>query len=333
MATFDTNFPIMAFPHEVDEVVISATEATDVRISFNAKEILNTKLYPFDGKIELRGIADLYRDLMDDKVGQLRFELGGQPGPLIMILSCTLNLSHTFEEVSNGFFCTRATFKYTHADATEWLHVISEANKITVKGLIRPKGGDWLVQKKDLTFTDSSTPHHIDVSPRTLYDLDHYELAEYTVEAGLASVKYRIIPDGQADTLHEFGFINSFQQVEYITLMGEAEREMKTERLHAMVGGQYRNYKIEGVPYWKINSGVLPDGMLGLFDDFITSNKIWRKSDNCAMAITNADFKTSSSNDALNRGSVTLRETGRKYRHNVPKAVNTFDITFDDTFL
>ena len=334
MASFDTNIPNIAFPHEVDEVVISAQEATAVKITFNSKVLIDTTLYPIDGKIELKGLANLFIDLMDGKLGQLRIFLdGSSSGPTCQILPCTLYLSHTYTEVSDGLFLTRATFKYTHAEAKELLHVTADTKTISIKGFVRVKsGGEWFVQEFTNSISDTGTIATIDVSPCNLFALDSYELAEYTVEVGGASIKYRMIPSGMADTLHEFGFINSFMQEEYITLMGEAEREQKTERLSAYVGGQYRNFRVEAVPYWTIHSGVLPDGMQGLFDDFIASKKVWRKEDNCAMAVTDAVYRTKDSSNAINEGTVTLRETGRTYRHRLPRPIQTFDHTFDDTF-
>ena len=153
------------------------------------------------------------------------------------------------------------------------------------------------------------------------------------MEVGDARVTFRMIPDGMADNVHEFGFINSFMQQEFITLMGGADKEMKVERTHAIIGGQYRNFQVESVPHWTVNSGEMLDGMSGLFEDFISASRVWRTGDNCELAITDSDFKSSDANDATLQGSVTLRETGRKYRHRLPKIVNTFDLTFDRTFL
>ena len=334
MATFDTDFPNVAFPHEVDEVVINATEATAVRITFNGKELINTTLYPLDGKIELSGLADLYSGFMNEELGQLRIFLDGSTsGPICMILPCTLNLSHTYEECNGGLFLTRTTHKYTYADATELLHVVGGVNRITIQGLVRVKsGGEWFVQTFANNISGTSSISTIDVSPAKCFSLDNYELAEYTVEVGKAKMTYRIIPDGMADNVHEFGFINSFMQEEYITLMGEAVRELKMERRHAMVGGHYRNFDVDAVPHWTIKSGNMLDSMEGLFDDFISSKKVWRKSDNCAMAVTDSNFKVSDANNATCDGSVTLRETGRKYRHHIQRPIKTFDITFDETF-
>lgn len=334
MASFDTTFPDTAFPHEVDEITINATGATAVKITFNTKVLIDTTLYPIDGKIELKELANLFTDLMDDSLGELCVYLDGSTsGQTCKILPCTLNLSHTYGECSKGLFLTRTTHKYTHAGATELLHVIGDTKRISIKGLVRVKsGGEWFVQTYTNNISDTGTMATIDVSPNYIFDLDNYELAEYTVEVGTASIKYRMIPSGMADTLHEFGFINSFMQEEYITLMGEAERELKTERLSAYVGGKYRNFHVEAVPHWTIHSGVLPGGMLGLFDDFIASKKIWRKEDNCQMAVTASDYKTKDGNSAINGGTVTLRETGRTYRHRLPRPIQTFDQTFDDTF-
>lgn len=334
MASFDTYFPETAFPHEVDEVIISATEATGVRITFNEKVLIDTTLYPIDGKIELQNVANLFTDLMDAGLGKLCVYLDGSTsGETCNILPSTLNLSHTYEECKEGLFLTRTTHKYTHAEATELLHVMASTKRISIKGLVKAKsGGEWFVQTSTNNISDTSTIATIDVSPCKIFALDYYELAEYTVEVGTAAITYRMMPSGMADTLHEFGFINSFMQEEYITLMGEAERELKTERLSAYVGGEYRNFHVEAVPHWTIHSGVLPDGMLGLFDDFMSSKKVWRKEDNCQMAVTDATYKTKDGSSAINGGTVTLRETGRTYRHHLPRPIQTFDETFDDTF-
>lgn len=332
MASLITTISGFIFPHEVDNITVSATEQTAVKIDYNGKTVLDVQLYPIDGTIELQGIASLLQDWMDAGLGELTIYLNGTGVRSVSVIPCTLHLDRTAEEGGNHTFLTRATCRYTHADAKELLHYpYPELTDITIKAVIRKDGVVSILTKTEVS-SDSADIVTYDVSPRVLFDLDAYEVMEYTVQVYENTVRYRMIPDGMADTLHEFGFINSFMQEEYITLTGEAERELKVERLHAYVGGQYRNFQVDVVPHWTIHSGVLLDGMQGLFDDFISSKKIWRKSDNVMMAVTSSDYKTKDSSTALNGGTVTLRETGRTYRHRLQRPVKTFDETFDDTF-
>lgn len=333
MASLITTLPSVAFPHEVDALDISSTAATTVELRYADTVMFKSLLYPINGTIALREVSSLLDDYLGNEEHTFSVWLDGSKVGETTIIPCMLHLDCTAAEMNEGIFLTRTTCKYTHADASEVLHIISESRYITIRGFVKAKsGGSYFVQTFSWPVSGSETIMAVDVSPRSIFSLEAYDLEQYTVEVGKAKITYRMIPDGMADTLHEFGFINSFMQEEYITLTGEAERELKVERLHAYVGGQYRNFQVDAVPHWTIHSGVLLDGMQGLFDDFISSKKIWRKSDNVMMAVTSSDYKTKDSSTALNGGTVTLRETSRRYRHRPVRPVKTFDETFDDTF-
>ena len=250
---------------------------------------------------------------------------------MIPTLKCVPYLPKNMPHCGDSFFLTRATSKYTHRESREMLYCYASKPTFVVKAAVRIGN-----TSRTIIFTKyipASGIVGVDVSYSSIFKNATFEVMQYTVEVGNSKMIYRMVPDGMADKLHEFGFINSFMQQEYITLMGGAEKEMKVERLHAIVGGQYRNFQVDSVPHWTVNSGEMLDGMTGLFEDFISSSKVWRKEDNCELAITDSDFKCSDANDAIPQGTVTLRETGRRYRHRLPQTVNTFDITFDTTFL
>lgn len=336
MASLITTLPSVAFPHEVDALDISSTAATTVELRYADTVIFKSTLYPIDGTIALRDVASLLDNYMGATVQAFTVWIDGSNQGETSIIPCRMQLDCTAEEWNGGSFLTRTTNKYTHEGATELISFwgTNPTLIITLTLYNREKGS--LQTVKDVRNFTGSFIKNFPLSERVRYLLkgNHtaFDIVQYSVEVGQAKITYRMIPDGMADTLHEFGFINSFMQEEYITLTGEAERELKVERLHAYVGGQYRNFQVDAVPHWTIHSGVLLDGMQGLFDDFISSKKIWRKSDNVMMAVTSSDYKAKDSSTALNGGTVTLRETGRRYRHRLQRPVKTFDETFDDTF-
>lgn len=330
MATLTTSLPDKAFPHEVNAIDISATQPTSVELRYGEKVIFKSTLYPMDGTIELRDITSLLDSYLNGSISEFSVWLDGRKADSSTIIPCKIDLDMSAAESGDSFFLTRTTCKYTHREAKEVLYCYAMRPNFVVRALTR--NGDYtrtLIFRKGIT---ASGIVGIDVSYSTIFKNATYEVLQYTVEIGDARVTFRMIPDGMADNVHDFGFINSFMQQEYITLMGAAERELKVERLHAIVGGQYTNYQVVSVPHWTIKSGEMLDGMEGLFDDFISATKVWRKNDNCEMAVTDSDFKNTDANDATCEGSVTLRETGRKYRHRLPKLVKTFDFTFDETF-
>lgn len=331
MATLVTTLPSVAFPHEVDALDISTERETVVELKYAGKSIFKSTLYPIGGTIELRDIASLLDSYLNFSISEFSVWLDGSEADSSSIIPCRLNLDVSATDIEDCIFLTRTTCKYTHREAKELLYCYASNPTFEVKALTR--NGDYtrtVIFRKSI---NASGIIGVDVSYRNIFKDAPYEVLQYSVEVGNTKITYRLIPDGMADNVHDFGFINSFFQEEYITLMGAAEREMKVERLHAIVSGQYKNYQVVSVPHWTIKSGEMLDGMEGLFDDFISATKVWRPSDYCEMAITDSDFKNSDSNDGTCQGSATLREAGRKYRHRVNKAVRTFDITFDDTFL
>lgn len=316
----------------MDAIDISTTTATIVELRYADTVIFKSTLHPIDGTIALRDIASLLYSYLGAKKQTFSVWLDGSKKAETDIIPCTLHLDCTAEEWNGESLLTRATNKYTHATAKELIHFTATGASSAKVTIVMQKGGAVSIGEATMECASDGDIVALDVSPSVLPVPEGYELVTYTVEVGKAKMTYRMIPDGMADNVHEFGFINSFLQEEYITLMGAAERELKVERLHAMVGGQYRNYQVEAVPHWTIESGMMLEGMEGLFDDFISSKKVWRKSDGVMMAVTDSDFKVSDANDATCEGSVTLREAGRTYRHRPVRPVKTFDETFDDTF-
>lgn len=331
MATLITTLPEKAFPHEVDALDISTDQPTSVELRYADKVIFKSTLYPIDGSIELRDITSLLEDYMTGSISEFSVWLDGSKKDYTDIIPCKVNIDVAAGDCGDSFFLTRATSKYTHRESKERLYCYASNPTFVVRAVVRiDNTARTIIFRKPVS---ASGIVGVDVSYNSIFKNVPYEVLQYTVEVGDARVTFRMIPDGMADNVHEFGFINSFMQQEFITLMGGADKEMKVERRHAIVGGQYRNFQVDSVPHWTVNSGEMLDGMTGLFEDFISSSKVWRKEDNCELAITDSDFKCSDANDAIPQGSVTLRETGRRYRHRLPQTVNTFDITFDTTFL
>lgn len=332
MATLDTTLPSVAFPHEVDALDITASTATKVELRYNGKTIFSSSLFPVDGRIELRDITSLIDSYLVAEVNTFEVYLDGSKADYTSLIPCRLWVDGHAEDL-DGFFLTRATEKYTHPGATEKLVLYANNPTVYITAIGQHKEtGD--VVTDELTRTISSNGlATLDLSSMLQNTSNSYNILRYIVRMGKSMVTYHMIPDGMADNVHDFGFINSFNQEEYITLMGAAVREMKIERRSAIIGGQYRNFGVDAVPHWTIESGMMLDGMQGLFDDLISATKVWRVGDNVQMAVTDSDFKVSDDNATALQGSVTLREEGRKYRHNVAQQARTFDITFDTTFL
>lgn len=331
MASLITTIPSIVFPYELNQLSISSDSEVLIELKYGDKTVIASVLYPIDGTIELDNLATHIVDYLKNEIGTFTISLDGRVVATTNIIPNNMEVAATAQECYLYTFLTRTTVKHTHPAAKELLHFVNNGETEGVVKAIALKGGEVVSsqQKLSLTLTDDITT--LDVSPSVLFSLEAYELVEYTVSIGERTMKYKMIPDGMADTLHEYGFINSFLQEEYITLMGDAEREMKMERLHAYFGGQLRNFHVEAFPHWTIKP-LIPDGMTGLFDDLVAAKELWRKEDSCILAIVESEDITSSSPAAINRGSVTLREAGRTYRHRPVRPVKTFDETFDDTF-
>lgn len=332
MASLITTIPSFVFPYELNQLTISSYSKVHISIHYNNKQILNTSLFPIDGTIELDNLSSLIVDYLKSEISELRIVLDGLLVASTKVVPNNLDVDVTAQECRLYTFLTRTTVKYTHPAAKELLHFVYNSETRGSVTAVAIKNGVVSTREQQLSFTLSGGIATLDVSPSVLFSLDDYKLVEYTVRVGERTMKYKMIPNGMVDTLHEYGFINSFLQEEYITLMGDAERELKTERMHAYIGGLYRNFKVEPIPHWTIST-IIPDGMAGTFDDFIAAEEVWRKTDSCLLAVVDSKDTTSSSSSAVNEGSITLREAGRTYRHRPVRPVRTFDKTFDDTFL
>lgn len=322
----------MAFPHEVDELDILTSVDARVGLRYNGKDIFSSVLFPIDARIELRDIASLLDNFLTSEISTFDVLLNGDKVDSISIIPCRVQLDCNAGDL-DGFFLTRATEKYTHPGATEKLVLYANNPTVYITAIAQHKEtGD--VATDELTRAISCNGlATLDLSSMLNNTSDSYNILRYIVRMGKSMVTYHMIPDGMADNVHDFGFINSFNQEEYISLTGAAVREMKVERKSAIIGGQYRNFGVDAVPYWTIESGMMLDGMEGLFDDLISATKVWRVEDDVQMAVTDSEFKNSDENAAALQGSVTMREMKRKYRHHVVQQARTFDITFDTTFL
>ena len=332
MATLSKYLPDIAFPHEVDELDISTTKETKVELRYNGKTVFSSTLFPIDDKIELRDVASLLDSYLSEDVCTFEVWLDNSKADYASIVPCRVRLDCDAEDL-DGYFLTRATEKYTHPNATEKLTLYASKPTIYFTIVVQNnETGEVEIKEKTETL-DSSGLAILNLSNLVHEAYSAYTILRYSVQLDKSKVTYHMIPDGMADNVHDFGFINSFNQEEVITLTGAAVRELKVERRSAIIGGQYRNFEADAVPNWTVNSGMMLDGMGGLFDDLISATKVWRVGDNVQMAVTDSDFKVADDNAAALQGSVTLRETGRKYRHHVAQQARTFDITFDDTFL
>ena len=335
MATLYKELPNRAFPHEVDELDISTSNETKVELRYNGKTMFSSNLFPIDGKIELRDIASLLDSYLSEDLCTFEVWLDDAAADSTDIIPCRVRLDCNADDM-DSVFLTRTTEKYTHRYAQDFIPCYKVTSDLLYAEIIirnRESGEVTMVSEKG----NVSASGIIELDCSGFFDSidEHYpgyDIVQYTVELGKSKITHRVIPDGMADNLHDFGFINSFNQREHITLMGAASRDMKVERRSAIIGGQYRNFDVESVPYWTIKSGMMLDGMAGLFDDLISATKVWRLADDVQMAVTDSEFKNPDDNASACQGSVTLRETKRKYRHHVTKQVRTFDITFDETF-
>lgn len=332
MATIITTLPDIAFPYELNLLKIAADSKVEVKITYAGHILMDTVLYPIDGVIELYDMAVHIIDFLKNEIAILTIALDGKEAKRLQILPNNMGVDCTAEECYTDTFMTRATVKYTHAEAKELLHFVCNSETFGIVTAVAQKDGAVVKSQQELPLSLEGDIATLDVSPSVLFSLDGYELTEYTVAVGKRTMKFRMMPDGMVDKLHEFGFINSFLQEEYIALMGDAERDVKVERRESYIRGQLRNFHVEAFPHWTIRT-LIPDGMAGVFDDLVAAKELWRKEDGCILAITESEDKTSSSSSAMNIGSLTLREAGRIYTHHPARPIKTFDHTFDDTFL
>lgn len=331
MASLVTTLPPVMFPYELNQLEVAASADVAVKITYADKTLLDSVMTPYNGHVYLYNMATHIIDYIGSELATLSIYLDGTLVASTSILPNSMGVSAAASECYKEIFLSRASCRYTYPAAKELLHFVSDGETSATVRAVAIKDGLVVTSEQQLAITLPTGIVTLDVSPNALFSLVDYTLVEYAVSIGARTMKFRMLPDGLADTIHEYGYINSYMQEEYITLMGEAERDVKVERRHAYVAGQLRNFHVEAFPHWSIQTHIT-DGMAGMFDDFVSAKDIWRKEDGCVLAITDSENKTSSLTSAMNMGSITLREAGRIYIHQPVRPIRTFDSTFDDTF-
>ena len=135
MASFDDPLPTIAFPHELDNLVLTTNDGAPLPIAVRlggqyGSDLLSTTLHPSaDGEVELYDLADLLRDHCEPaRLNTLYFALDDHSETTLVLPSRT-DLAHTAADFLSAHFLTLLDgAKPTYLGAMEYLSYYAPRN-------------------------------------------------------------------------------------------------------------------------------------------------------------------------------------------------------------
>ncbi len=343
MATLKTLLPNFGFPHQYDTIVFSADAPCEFAISSNAGGVL-LKLAPNAlGEIRIEDFAQVLRDFTAD--GKARdFTLSWeQNSQKFTVLPCRFDLSNAASLfVYTHFLTLQRGAKPTYLGAQELVTLYSALPSRDAFSLsllwANPQTGEvreasLSEEQSDGVVTAGANSYRLDVSPAQFTPpAEGFSLHSYTVTAGKRSQRFILCPVLDAQPL-TFVFRNCFGQLESFHCFGTMQQEVKPTRSAASFAGKTRNYRVQSVPEYTAQTGILRPCDFALFEDLCTADYVLLGTENgTEVCITDNDFKLSSDLYEPQEASITWRYASRARRFEVELDVRTFDNSFDYTF-
>lgn len=234
------------------------------------------------------------------------------------------------------FLTTLQGEKRTAPGRKEFLHlVVTEETDVTVEALfMSPTGETEQVICEMDSVTQTGKVVTVEVSPDTFTHTEGWDLVGYEVTAGSRTQRFRV-SEG-LDSAPNLIFTNSFGCQETIYCTGTHALKPKYERSASVIGGKYRNYRIEETREFHARTGPLTFEMARWAEDLFRSREIYLLEDNAQgreVTVTEATAERDNDFDTIPDFSFTYRYAQRN--HNVidlPRAGRIFDNTFDNTF-
>ncbi len=341
MPTLTTPLPHTGFPHEFDSIELAASAPVAVRLTVEARTVLETTLTPSAaGIVSLEDLAPLLRDnAAPGTFSRLRIELDGAVAGEATLMPCRLWCDATADEMlENRFLTTLSGTKVTAPTCREYLSYLAPQDE-DLSGCIRatflrPDGSEILtaVGGTEVVGTDSDDMFHtIDVSPfRIRCPEPGARLIAYTVEIGTRRQHYRLAatpPTASLEFAGAFGFPDTFH------FFGTVERELKPSWQTAAMAGRQRTYDVQAVPTHTAMTGLMTEDHLPLLEDLVTATPhALRRDTGETVVVTACDIKTSDDPYSLMEAKVTWRTDRSARRWAPPVGIRTFDETFGGTF-
>ncbi|MDY6249515.1 MAG: hypothetical protein SPL64_00215 [Bacteroidaceae bacterium] len=341
MAQFDERLNALSFPYDLDNILIICddTDPLQFAVKINGTTILETTLYPDSS--ETVNVSDLSEFILEniqpEHVADVGFWLDGvfEDGTTVIPSKADIDSGADSFCLTHYLSLLKGT-KPTYIGTDEYLSFYTTTEEIpSVSCLwINPDTG----ATQEAAGSVAMRTHHgsglytIRVVPGNFQRPDAgFILHSFKVTVGTREQDYILHTPTDCEPL-TLKFQNNFGVHENFHFFGTYEKELKPTRNTASFGGKTRNYKVEAVPTWKCNTGILSEAVQPLFADLCAATKVWREDNAQEVTITENEHKISNDRYEIKRGTLTFRESKRTTLHKPLEQGATFDQTFDNTF-
>lgn len=340
MADFAKDIPYYVFPHELDCIVINATNTCTVEFFTNVGVDMILTLTPnADGQIIIEDFAQLLRDITADHPCvfceiYLKEEGTTEDGAAeFYVRACCQDLNTTCTEFCNKhFFSLVKGPKPTYMGAEELLFADNINKAVATLIWVNPENGDVKETTKELGTSGDNLSSRINVSPSQFASPGaEYILHSYQVKADYRTAEF-ILQSSKDATPVSFMFRNAFGYLETFHCFGATLTELKPTRSTAMFGGKTRNYRVLAVPEQTSHTGIIPSHMVPLFADLCSATFVKVLPSEREVCITDCDFKISNDLYTPQQATISWREANRSTLHEPKESFRTFDNSFDNTF-
>lgn len=234
------------------------------------------------------------------------------------------------------FLTTLQGIKTTAPGRKEFLHLIATAEtEVTVNALFLSPAGETeevICEMDPVTATGRVAT--IDVSPDIFTHTQGWDLASYLVTAGDRQQVFHV-SEG-LDSAPNLVFTNSFGCQETIYCTGTHALKPKYEHSASVIGGKYRNYRIDETREFQARTGPLSFEMARWAEDLFRSREIYLLEQNTqGREVTVTEAKADRDNELSTLPDFPFTYRYAQRNHNVidlPRAGRIFDHTFDNTF-
>ena len=341
MPQFDEQLPNIAFPANLDEIIIHSdnTDPLTFAVKIDGTTVMQTTLCPDNEQtIIVSDLAEfLSVNLRHNHISEVGIWLDGVLADGTILIPSKIDIDSDAETFCEKHFLSLVKgAKTTYIGGNEFLSFYS-ATAVTpaITCLwVNPDTGD--VQQSAGTvamiINHGANLYTIRFEPGNFVcPSEGFILHSFTVNAGEREQDYVICTPIDCDPFSML-FINNFGVRETFHCFGTMEKELKPTRNTTSFSGKTRNYKVEAIPTWKCETGILSEAVQPLFADLCATTKAWREDNGREITITENEHKISNDRYEIQRGTVTFRESNRNTLHKPLEHENTFDQTFDNTF-
>lgn len=341
MPQFDERLPGMAFPTDIDEILIHCDDTNPLpfAVKIDGTTVLQTTLYPdSDLMVTVSDLAAfISENIRGGHTSEIGFWLNGQYEDGTTLVPSKADIDSDAESFCRKHFLSLLKgAKPTYIGADEYLSYYSTtAVTPNISCLwVNPNTGETRQAAGIVAMTTyhGGSLYTIRFVPGNFAcPAEGFILHSFTVSAGEREQDYILYTPIDSDPFSLL-FENNFGMNETFHFFGTMEKELKPTRSTASFSGKTRNYRVEAVPTWKCETGILSEAVQPLFADLCAATNVWREDNAQEVTITENEHKISNDRYEIQRGTLTFRESKRTTLHKPLAQGATFDQTFDTTF-